>query len=48
VRTQSTLCESGKIPETREPFRREDPGVPAGLRATPRAKAEDKKEMQSE
>jgi hypothetical protein len=32
VRTQSTLRESGKIPETREPFRRGDPGVPARLR----------------
>jgi hypothetical protein len=35
VRNQSALCESAKIPETREPFGRKDPGVPAGLRATP-------------
>jgi len=34
VRTQSRICESDKIPETREPCGRENPGVSAGLRAT--------------
>lgn len=47
VRTQSTLRESRKIPETREPFGTE-PGRTSGLRATPIAKSEDKKEMESE
>lgn len=47
VRTQSTLRESGKIPETREPFGTE-PGRTRGLRATPIAKSEDKKEIESE
>jgi hypothetical protein len=46
VRSQSTLRESGKIPETREPLGREDPVVPAALRATPIAKSEDKKEIE--
>ena len=36
VRTQSSLCESDKIPETREPCGRENPGV--GLRAAVMAK----------
>jgi len=47
VRTQSTLRESGKIPETRELFGTE-PGRTGGLRATPIAKSEDKKEIKSE
>jgi hypothetical protein len=37
-RTQSTLCESGEIPKTHEPFGSEDPGVPAAPVAAPIAK----------
>ena len=48
ARSQSTLRESDKIPETREPLGREDPVVPAALRATPIAKSEDRKEIESE
>ena len=48
VRSQISLRDSVSIPETREPLGREDPVVPAALRATPIAKSEDKKEIESE
>jgi hypothetical protein len=35
VRSQSSLRDSGKVPETREPLGRGDAGVPAGPGATP-------------
>ena len=47
VRTQRTLRESGKMPETREPFGTE-PGRTGGLRSMLIAKSEDKKEIESE
>jgi hypothetical protein len=39
VRSQSSLYDSGEIPEIREPFGGEDPVVPMALRATPIAKS---------